>query len=165
MSTNVPNPFWLFDQFVLDRLFNPVTWWSDYHFGKDAMDLRFGFTALGYLLLVFSAVNSRAFIFLFFLLILMSLIWLFRDTPRRQWVKNNKTGRNIRRVEGFTLRMFNQALLAYISMPTPADTRSSLDYWVTFAGFICLIVIGEYLDATDILPPHYHERKITPQFT
>ena len=166
MSTNnVPNPFWLGDQLVLDWIFNPISWWSNYHYGNDAMDLRLGFAVLGYLLLVFSAVYNRSFIFLFLLLVAMSLLWLLRDVPRREWVQNNKTGKNIKRVEYFWIRMVDLALLTFIIISTSSHSWFDMIFWVNMLAFIFIIILCAYLDATDTLPPNYHERKTAFQFS
>lgn len=159
IKKKVPNPFWLCDQFLLDRVFNPITWRCEYHYGKDSVHLYSCFLMGGSLLWVISALHNLSYVFLFLILVLTSVWWLRRDVFHRKWVNNNKTGRNIERVNGFLVRMCNLLVLLSVVYPAILLGLPDLYYMVFLGGSFCHLLVCPYLHATDAMPPGYHERK------
>ena len=51
----VPNPFKLYDLGLIEWVFNPFSWWSEFRFGKDAVHLGTYAVVCGGLLLLVSS--------------------------------------------------------------------------------------------------------------
>jgi hypothetical protein len=159
---NVPNPFRMIDDVLLDYVFNPLTWRIEYQFGWNAMDVRVAVSYIGGILLLFASYLDRDYILFFLSLVYISAVWFAGlDLFQTRWAANNKTGKNIDRITGFPLRRFNDAML-FVQILLPDSTQ--LIYWVSLLGWALILSIATYLDATDAMPPHYHEYKEAPQF-
>ena len=161
----VPNPFMLFDNFLLDRVCNPISWKVEYQFGKDAINLRLYALFLAHVLLATLAVaymNS----YIVFGVIALSAVhhWQKNSWVRSRWVRNNKTGKNVARVNYFWFRMIQLAWSVFI--PAIFSTNNSL-VEILVVTSICQLffTIPEYLEAVDAMPPGYHERKAAARYT
>ncbi|MBY0538012.1 hypothetical protein K2P47_01285 [Patescibacteria group bacterium] len=157
----IPNPFKLMDDLLLDYVFNPITWKIEYRYGKNAMDVRIVLKYIGIATLMLLCVLAQAHLLFILLLALWVLqSWVGDDAARASWKINNKTGKNIWRINGFSVRRINDLLMLYcVIMPSGDFVWDILGN----AGWLLVLSIPGYLDATDALPPYYRELKTAPQ--
>ncbi len=161
MPLQVSNPFVLIDDFIMDRLFNPVTWWAEYHFGIDAPKVRNRVIIAGFLLVIFVMMSLDRYIVMTVLLIFLGAAVFTEDIDRSNWIARNKTGKNIARVTHRPLRWVNNVLCIFFLV---TSDPSLVGYsWLLNIGAILIFFLGEYLFATDAMPPHYYEHKEAPQ--
>jgi hypothetical protein len=162
---NVPNPFKLLDELLLDYVFNPFTWWSEATFGKDAMAISGIVSWLGMICFVISGFLETSSNFYWvpavFSLFILHLAYL--KTCRDRWCKNNKTGKNILRINEFWWRMCYGALTAIFFVGVTGAARDTACIIVWMIGVFFWLFISPYLDATDAMPPGYRQRQVIPQ--
>lgn len=160
---NVPDPRTVIDDLMLDYVFNPLSWWSEYHFGKDALDLRLYASYAGCSMIAFVSVQERWYFPLLIMALLAAFTWWTSDEIRRRWVRNNATGKNICRVADRWIRMINIALVVIQFVQTSmVPSTPSFDVLVSM-GWLFLMVVTSYFYATDTMSPAYKEHKTAPQ--
>ncbi len=154
MAFKVPNPFLMLDDLLLDRVFNPFTGWSEHQYGKDAMSICLVVSLIGYALIVL-VMSFNQYFFLAFIVSVCAGNDMARIGQRRKnWLQNTRTGKNFARMLYFDLRMFEIAVVFLLSV-------LQLSISVVIIGLIMAFIVPLYLDATDTLPPNYHESKRT----
>ncbi len=152
----VVNPLAIMDTLLLDYVFNPLCWWSEYTYGKDAMHLRAYFLTFSAMVVLAAAVFAK-------LYVLIGLLWLFATihyfaypVVRRTWVKNNRTGKNIMRVQEMVHRTFDLTLVLLVLMMSVDNPR----IFLVIIGSMGISICPGYFEATDALPPGYHRHKL-----
>ncbi len=157
----VPNPFKLMDDFLLERVFNPLTWWVEYHYDRNAMDIRICVTYTALLILLLVSVFEKTHFLFFILLSALGYYWVYgTNILRRLWRSNNQTGKNSSRISGFPIRRINDVfVLMQLLTPSSNYFYNVLDV----IGWIMISIVCGYLDATDATPPQHREFKAVPQ--
>jgi hypothetical protein len=157
----VPNPFKLYDDYLLDCVFNPLTWWMEYKFGKNAMDIRFGASGVGFIgFSICSMIIGNPTLFLANA-IMFSSVQINSAGIRNYWHSNNKTGKNALRINGFDFRrLIDFFTVAFVI------TAAFFPFYLALAlsiSWFLMAFVPNYLDATDATPPKFREFKTVPQ--
>ena len=156
---NVPDPRTVIDDLLLDYVFNPLSWWSEYHFGKDAMDLRLYSAYAGCGTIMFASIQERWYFAFFIIVLLATFTWWTANEVRRRWVRNNSTGKNVSRVADRWIRMIN-ILMVIIQFGQSAVVPATSGFHLLVSiSWVLLMVLTSYFIATDAMPPSYLERK------
>jgi hypothetical protein len=158
------NPLVALDDFLLDYVFNPFSWWAEYNFGKDAMFFRVQSRMLG--CIMFMAIGLWMYdILLFFLAFSLSVLtFLFKDVVVMRWNNNNSTGRNVARVADRSFRYFDTFGCIFIALSYKNQSMMmSFVSIVAIMGALFAFWVTSYLDATDKMPPMYGRLKTVGQ--
>lgn len=171
----VPNPFKVIDEVILDYIFNPLTWWTEYRF-------RINPSSIGTFCVISGSVMAIVSLMILNQIVLGTLAGLMcglslrkRVYARRLWIRNNATGKNVMReaqwVTRISMLFFTVIITAYMLVALAAGLESEVSLnlnpnylWYMFIlGMWFINVITAYLDATDAMPPWYREFKSVPQ--
>ncbi len=162
MALEVRNPFLMLDDFILDWVFNPFSWWSEYQYGKDAMSISLVVSLVGYALIALLLFNNQSYILTYIVLAFAGHEMTNAGLRRKIWLRNTRTGRNIARATRFGLRMVVICVMSYLIITDHQSMlRSNLYTCQLMIGSIMAILAPLYFDATDSLPHNYKERKRT----
>ena len=173
--TNVPNPFKVIDDVLMDNIFNPISWWSVNSVRRDAVYLGTVCAYGGTILVMGSLIVLAELLMAPVAGYLCGLSCRRRKYARRDWQSNNRTGKN--RIREFKwinrsvlLVMFFTFSVFLLVLPVdktnfPLWTAQTVGHlWIVFiCGMWLVNVLPEYFDATDNVPPRHVQFKTVSQ--
>lgn len=173
----IVNPGVWYDDFLLDQVFNPTAWFTEYHFGIHATKLAEWSVILG---AAINLVMTAALIEEDPTLALLILLWLCGNSAlyyntkdqTKKFGKATKNGLNVRRVTEFRIRLLTQTAVLVFILPLAWVTSQLpvrilwFGYFETSALFMAILwgvvmmfslVVPWYFQACDELPPGYRQ--------
>jgi hypothetical protein len=150
------------DDWVITHVFEPIAWWSEYHFGIGGLRIY-----LYLYMVVFTAFSMVAYYQGQHLLMFVDMGLVFFQIQtfplqeeflrRNKGLNRNKTYWRVRiAVCVFVSTMIATELLV-------ATTRLPLDWLTDF--LLCVLMVAMYFGSCNALPPGYEERKLVLRTT
>lgn len=147
------------DDWILNRIFEPVAWWSEYNFGVTGMRLFFYFSMVGATILIFDSYDAGFYLLTFFFLAVAIIITFSIDAYEASVRKNN--GLNPQRSR-WQMRYLCVALGGYAILSGHFDhNMSDLEILANDTAYTAL-VLALYFSACNAMPPGYRERHLVP---
>jgi hypothetical protein len=147
------------DDWLISHVFEPIAWWSEYHFGISGMKLYLYLYMIGFTSLGLHAYHKSLFFFTFCDIGL--ILWQIYSVPHveARMIKNGglNTNRTLWwvRVAGAAMVLPILVLDVFI-LPARISGASLTDF------ALAALLLALYFGACNALPPGYEERKLVP---
>ena len=155
----IPEPFKLYDETLLNYVFNPIAWNIEWYTGKTPPFLAMVSFFVGQISLIIVGVIHLDFDyftiaeFVFLGLLAYTSVKKHADSYKR----NTATGLNILRTY-FMIRVLMQLIIfATVAATRVIDKRSAFLSILICACFFCIFIIPQYFCACDRLPPEFKQ--------